>query len=107
MLIRKKFPIILLAVCLIAFISAFLVPCDFTLAAAGDKVFDIIEITDFHGMLEDTKGNPVAAVIITDVEGNAITRIARSDGSNCIAACFNVVENARTAVIRGAVIGRV
>jgi 2',3'-cyclic-nucleotide 2'-phosphodiesterase/3'-nucleotidase/5'-nucleotidase len=68
MLIRKKFPIILLAVCLIAFISAFLVPCDFTLAAAGDKVFDIIEITDFHGMLEDTKGNPVAAVMARNIK---------------------------------------
>ena len=68
MLIRKKFPIILLAVCLIAFIYAFLVPCDFTMAADGDKVFDIIEITDFHGMLEDTAGNPVAAVMARNIK---------------------------------------
>ena len=67
MLIKKKFPV-LLVVCLIAFISAFLVPCGFTLAADGDKVFDIIEITDFHGMLEDTKGNPVAAVMARNIK---------------------------------------
>jgi 2',3'-cyclic-nucleotide 2'-phosphodiesterase/3'-nucleotidase/5'-nucleotidase len=66
-LIRKKLPI-LLAVYLIAFISAFLVPCDITLAASGEKVFDIIEITDFHGMLEDTAGNPVAAVMARNIK---------------------------------------
>jgi 2',3'-cyclic-nucleotide 2'-phosphodiesterase/3'-nucleotidase/5'-nucleotidase len=85
MLIKKKFPI-LLAVCLIAFISAFLVPCDFTLAAAGEKVFDIIEITDFHGMLEDTKGNPVAAVMARNikeiVDSNPERTIIVSGGDN-------------------------
>ena len=39
----------------IAFISTFLVPRDFTLAAAGDKVLILKSPT--CGMLEDTKGN--------------------------------------------------
>jgi 2',3'-cyclic-nucleotide 2'-phosphodiesterase/3'-nucleotidase len=41
-----------------------------TLMATGEKTFDIIEITDFHGALEDT-GNPpfpVVAVLARNVQ---------------------------------------
>jgi len=40
-------------------------------AAAEDssmKTFDIIEITDFHGNLEDSKGLPVASVLASDIK---------------------------------------
>lgn len=32
-------------------------------AADNEKIFDIIEITDFHGTLKDASGNPVAGVL--------------------------------------------
>ena len=32
-------------------------------AANNEKIFDIIEITDFHGTLKDASGNPVAGVL--------------------------------------------
>lgn len=32
-------------------------------AADNEKTFDIVEITDFHGTLKDTSGNPVAGVL--------------------------------------------
>lgn len=59
MFISRKSPRLLSAITLLAFIFALVIPCITALAAPGEKVFDIIEITDFHGALEDTKGNPV------------------------------------------------
>ena len=32
-------------------------------AADNEKTFDIIEVTDFHGTLKDSSGNPVAGVL--------------------------------------------
>jgi 2',3'-cyclic-nucleotide 2'-phosphodiesterase / 3'-nucleotidase / 5'-nucleotidase len=32
-------------------------------AADNEKIFDIVEITDFHGTLKDASGNPVAGVL--------------------------------------------
>lgn len=37
-------------------------------AATADKTFDLVEITDFHGALEDTSNNPVAAVLANRVK---------------------------------------
>lgn len=37
-------------------------------AADNDKTFDIVEITDFHGTLNDSSGNPVAGVLADRVE---------------------------------------
>jgi 2',3'-cyclic-nucleotide 2'-phosphodiesterase/3'-nucleotidase len=68
MFISRKLPKSLLAIILLAFIFALITPCSSTLAAPGDKVFDIIEITDFHGTMEDTKGNPVAAVMAKNIK---------------------------------------
>lgn len=44
-------------------------PINTTKAKAEEnvKTFDIIEITDFHGTLEDTSGNPVAAVLAKNI----------------------------------------
>lgn len=36
-------------------------------AASGSKVFDLIEITDFHGTLEDSSGKPVAGVLAQNI----------------------------------------
>ena len=37
-------------------------------AATGAKVFDLIEITDFHGTLEDSSSRPVAGVIAQNIK---------------------------------------
>ncbi|MFT8315088.1 MAG: 5'-nucleotidase C-terminal domain-containing protein [Clostridium sp.] len=37
-------------------------------AASADKTFDLVEITDFHGALEDTSSKPVAAVLANRVK---------------------------------------
>lgn len=37
-------------------------------AAENDKIFDIVEVTDFHGTLKDSSGNPVAGVLADRVE---------------------------------------
>lgn len=56
------------------------------LAAPGDKVFDIIEITDFHGTLEDTDGHPVAAVLAKNIneikQANPDRTLILSGGDN-------------------------
>ncbi|GLC31475.1 5'-nucleotidase C-terminal domain-containing protein [Clostridium omnivorum] len=38
------------------------------LAATGDKVFDLVEITDFHGTLLDTYNNQVGAVLADRIQ---------------------------------------
>ncbi len=53
---------------LLAVVFALAAPSSGAFAAAGDKVFEIIEITDFHGTLEDSKGNPVAAVMAKNIK---------------------------------------
>ena len=50
-------------------------------ACTSDKVFDIIEITGFHGTLEDSGGNPVAAVIAKNIK-DVNNSISRTDGIN-------------------------
>lgn len=37
-------------------------------AANDEKTFDIIEVTDFHGTLKDSSGNPVAGVLADRIE---------------------------------------
>lgn len=37
-------------------------------AADNGKTFDIIEVTDFHGTLKDSSGNPVAGVLADRIE---------------------------------------
>jgi len=86
MFISRKSPGLLTAVTLLAFVFALLFPCVAALAGSGEKVFDIIEITDFHGMLEDTKGNPVAAVMAKNIKeivsGNPERTLIVSGGDN-------------------------
>ncbi len=74
------------AVTLLAFVFALVVPCTAALAGPAAKAFDIIEITDFHGTLEDTGGNPVAAVMAKNikdiVDGNPERTLLVSGGDN-------------------------
>jgi 2',3'-cyclic-nucleotide 2'-phosphodiesterase/3'-nucleotidase len=37
-------------------------------AADNEKTFDLIEVTDFHGTLKDSSGNPVAGVLADRIE---------------------------------------
>lgn len=67
MFISKKLPRLLTTIILLTFIFALAMP-GVSADAAGDKVFNIIEITDLHGMLEDTKGSPVAAVMAKNIK---------------------------------------
>ncbi|WP_160686450.1 5'-nucleotidase C-terminal domain-containing protein [Clostridium sp. C2-6-12] len=48
-------------------------------AADNEKIFDIIEITDFHGTLKDSSGNPVAGVL-ADRLGN----VKKSNGDRTL-----------------------
>lgn len=86
MFISRKSPRLLSAITLLAFIFALAMPCITAFAATGDKVFDIIEITDFHGTLEDNKGNPVAAVMAKNIKnivnGNPGRTLIVSGGDN-------------------------
>lgn len=68
MFISRKSSKLFLFVSLLAFVFALIMPCSATFAAPGDKVFNVIEFTDFHGMLEDTDGNPVAAVMAKNIK---------------------------------------
>ncbi|MGI6711837.1 MAG: 5'-nucleotidase C-terminal domain-containing protein [Bacillota bacterium] len=85
MFISKKFPRLLTAITLLTFIFVLAMP-GVSASAAGDKVFDIIEITDFHGTLEDTEGNPVAAVLAKNIneikQANPDRTLILSGGDN-------------------------
>ncbi|MFA4886448.1 MAG: 5'-nucleotidase C-terminal domain-containing protein, partial [Desulfotomaculaceae bacterium] len=85
MLIYKKF-LKFSAITLLMFAFVLVMPCITAFAASGDKVFDIIEITDFHGTLEDTKGCPVAAVMAQNIKdivnGNSGRALIVSCGDN-------------------------
>jgi len=85
MFISRKSPG-LAAITLLALVFTLVAPCTAAFAAPGDKVFDIIEIADFHGMLEDTKGNPVAAVMAKNIKdiagGNPGRTLIVSGGDN-------------------------
>ncbi len=73
-------------VAFIALILALGITCVTHFAAFGDRVFDIIVITDFHGALEDAEGNPVAAVMAKNIKeivnGNPGRTLIVSGGDN-------------------------
>ncbi len=84
--ISKKYPKLFSAITIAAFVLNLFMPGISAFAATGDKVFDIIEITDFHGTLEDTKGSPVAAVMAKNIKdivnGNSGRTLIVSCGDN-------------------------
>lgn len=84
--IYKNFLKLFSTVMLLMFTFALAIPCIPVFAASGDKVFDIIEITDFHGTLEDAKGSPVAAVMAKNIKdivsGNSGRTLIVSCGDN-------------------------
>jgi 2',3'-cyclic-nucleotide 2'-phosphodiesterase / 3'-nucleotidase / 5'-nucleotidase len=61
---KSKIALILSAAILALLIS----PLGAAAQANGPTVFDIIEVTDFHGNLEDSRGLPVASVLAKDVK---------------------------------------
>ena len=65
----------------LAVIFTLVMPVISVFACTSDKVFDIIEITDFHGTLEDSGGNPVATVIAKNIK-DVNNSISRTDGIN-------------------------
>ena len=48
-------------------------------AADNEKIFDIIEITDFHGTLKDASGNPVAGVL-----ADRLSKVKKSNGDRTL-----------------------
>jgi 2',3'-cyclic-nucleotide 2'-phosphodiesterase/3'-nucleotidase len=86
MFIPRKSPRLISVITLLVFIFALVIPFSTAFAAPGAKTFDIIEITDFHGALEDTKGNPVAAVMAKNIKdivnGNPDRTLIVSCGDN-------------------------
>jgi 5''-nucleotidase/2'',3''-cyclic phosphodiesterase and related esterases len=64
---RKKLTAVLIAFLMIVYMLS----PGLTAAAASlsaPKVFDLVEITDFHGTLEDSSGNPVAGVLAKNIK---------------------------------------
>lgn len=86
MFISRKSSRLMSAITLLVFIFALVIPYPAAFAASGAKTFDIIEITDFHGALEDTQGNPVAAVMAKNIKdivnGNSDRTLIVSCGDN-------------------------
>ncbi|MDD4239295.1 MAG: 5'-nucleotidase C-terminal domain-containing protein [Desulfotomaculaceae bacterium] len=86
MFISRKAPRLMSAIALLVFMFALAIPCSAAFADFGAKTFDIIEITDFHGALEDTQGNPVAAVMAKNIKdivnGNPDRTLIVSCGDN-------------------------
>ncbi|WP_161486054.1 5'-nucleotidase C-terminal domain-containing protein [Desulfotomaculum copahuensis] len=82
---RKRSGLLSLLI-LIAFIFSLAAPGVNAFADSSDKVFDVVEITDFHGYLEDTGGNPVAAVMANNIKdvvnGNPGRTLIVSGGDN-------------------------
>ncbi len=82
----KRYIKSVLAVTLLAVVFVLVASGGGAFAAPGDKVFDIIEITDLHGTMEDTKGNPVAAVMAKNIKeiikGNPERTLVVSGGDN-------------------------
>ncbi len=85
MFIPKRFPRLLTVITLSALIFALAIS-GVNASAAGDKVFNIIEITNFYGMLEDANGDPVAAVMAKNIKdivnGNPHRTLIVSGGDN-------------------------
>jgi 2',3'-cyclic-nucleotide 2'-phosphodiesterase / 3'-nucleotidase / 5'-nucleotidase len=52
----------------VAVLALLVAPASLLAQANVARVFDIIEVTDFHGNLEDTRGLPVASVLARDIE---------------------------------------
>lgn len=98
MFIPKRFPRLLTVIILSALIFALAIS-GVNASAAGDKVFNIIEITNFYGMLEDANGDPVAAVMAKNIKdivnGNSHRTLIVSGGDNYLGSILsNMLQGA-------------